>query len=313
MKVKSKQRKRKRRGQKNKNTFKKLKIYYVNIRGIKSKIKSLQKIIDNEKPHIICINETKLEKNEKIELRGYKTFYNNNKNGKGGTLIAVRGKLDKIAIETDKEIKEYESLWIKIDNGKNKINIGNIYAPQESISKIDVYQRMYSNIKNKINIAKQHNEKVIVVGDFNAKIGKNIVGNTEEITKSGKLLLDMCIENEIVIINKLNKDKNNIWTRIDGKTKSIIDYALVFKENEGFVNDIVIDSKKKITPFRKIKNRNIYSDHCAILININFFGSNVSEKIAKEKGKLIITEKGLKRFETLTSGSKLHSKHNMYQ
>ena len=163
------------------------------------------------------------------------------------------------------------------------------------------------SIKSKISEAKQNNEKVVVVGDFNAKIGKHIHGNTDEISKSGKILLEMCIENEMTIVNKLNKNRQNIWTRIENNQKSIIDYALVFQENENFVDEVIIDSEKKATPYRKVRDRSIYTDHCAIMMKINFFMSNCYEKRLENRNATIINEKGLKCFEKLTSGNKLQN------
>lgn len=41
-------------------------IYHVNVRGIRSKIKSLKKIIEEKKPMLIGIVETHLDKSEDI-------------------------------------------------------------------------------------------------------------------------------------------------------------------------------------------------------------------------------------------------------
>ena len=54
-------------------------MYYVNTRGIKSKINSIERIAQEVSPHVICITETMLGKKEKIEIPGYENFYNNNK------------------------------------------------------------------------------------------------------------------------------------------------------------------------------------------------------------------------------------------
>ena len=50
---------------------KKFKIIYVNMRGYKSKRRSLKQIIDEEKPTMIAIAETLLENDEKEKIEGY--------------------------------------------------------------------------------------------------------------------------------------------------------------------------------------------------------------------------------------------------
>ena len=113
-----------RRGNKKcKNEFKNFKVYYVNTRGIKSKIDSIERIAEELSPQVICITETMLDKDEKIKIPGYRNFYNNNKAGKGGILIGIKKELSHVTVETEQITEEYQTLWIKIDNSKNKINI----------------------------------------------------------------------------------------------------------------------------------------------------------------------------------------------
>ena len=45
---------------------------------------------------------------------------------------------------------------------------------------------MYQEIKNQIEQAKQQCQNMIVLGDFNAKIGARIKGNKETVTKGGR-------------------------------------------------------------------------------------------------------------------------------
>ena len=58
-----------RRSKKIKNKIKKFKVYYNNIRGIKSKIKSIKEIIENDQPTLIGIVETHLNQEDKIEIK----------------------------------------------------------------------------------------------------------------------------------------------------------------------------------------------------------------------------------------------------
>ena len=136
-----------RRGKKNQNIFKNSVTYYVNIRGIKSKIRSLNEILDEVKPHIICLNETFLGENVKVEIDNYELIYNNNKDGKGGVIIGIHNDIKHLYIVVDRSTKTFEALWVKISNNKDiNIRIGVIYAPQESKTKQSEIEKMYYHI-----------------------------------------------------------------------------------------------------------------------------------------------------------------------
>jgi len=219
-----------RRGMVIRNKYKHLKIYYVNIRGIKSKMTTLSEIILEEKPNIICLNETLLKEEENIDIKKLYKFYNNNeKENKWGVTIGIENALKHITVEVDRKSDDFESLWVKISNDRIKLRIGNIYAPQESRTEIEVYERMYDHIKQHKQETEKLNEKFLVVGDFNCKIGEknNLKGETGT-TKSGKILKQMVKEQNISILNK-NKKCIGKWTRIQGDQKSVIDYAMIDK------------------------------------------------------------------------------------
>ena len=76
-----------------------IRIYYINIRGIKSKIQTLKSIIKEEKPDIVGIVETMLDEKENINIEGYKIIRNDRNGEGGGVLIAVKEKLWNITIE----------------------------------------------------------------------------------------------------------------------------------------------------------------------------------------------------------------------
>ena len=253
------------------------------------------------KRDVVCMTETHLDKSEEITLKGYKIYYNNNKQGQGGILIAVKDNLENITIVTEKILDKYQTLWIKINNNRNIINIGTIYAPQESRNNIRVFNEMYKSINNSIIKCNVDKEKLYIVGDFNAKIGKLIKGNREEITKSGTLLLQETIENNLTILNTMPKCIGK-WTRILGTEKSIIDYAIVNKEDELSVESIRIDEDKMDTPRYKKGNKYVYTDHCAIITEMNWTKAN---KLKPKEETVVINKETLAKFYEETNKTKL--------
>ena len=100
----------------------------------------------------------------------------------------------------------------------------------------------------------------MIVGDFNGKIGTEIEGNKEEITKGGRLLMQLVKRMQMEIVNKTDKCKG-LWTREEGNTKSVIDYIIVNKEEIDSIVSMQIDEEKQSTPYRKEGKRKVYTDH----------------------------------------------------
>ena len=78
-----------RKGQPIKNRLKKFTVLYLNIRGIQSKIVSLRNIIEEVQPTMVCITETHLIDEEKLEIEGYEPFRNDRNKDGGGIYILV--------------------------------------------------------------------------------------------------------------------------------------------------------------------------------------------------------------------------------
>ena len=64
-----------RRSKRIRNSLKNLTILYVNIRGLKSKLDSLENIITEVDPSIMCPVETHLEVTDQVEVGGYTLPY----------------------------------------------------------------------------------------------------------------------------------------------------------------------------------------------------------------------------------------------
>ena len=69
-----------------------------NTKGIKSKLTTIQRIIEEQQPVMIALVETKLEKNENIEFAGYDTTPVNRDEGGSGVLIVIKKSLANIVV-----------------------------------------------------------------------------------------------------------------------------------------------------------------------------------------------------------------------
>ena len=76
-----------------------------------------------------------------------------------------------------------QSLWILLDNNRSKIRIKVIYAPQENVTPNSELEIMYNNISKQISIGQEQRQQVLILGDFNAKVGTYTEGNKPTVTK----------------------------------------------------------------------------------------------------------------------------------
>ena len=124
------------------------------------------------------------------------------------------------------------------------------------------------------------NNKYILLGDFNAKVGTDQQENwPREVGKyglgqandRGYHLLQFCAINELVITNTLFKHKKArrvTWTSPDGGTANQIDYIIVQQK-----------WKSRIKNYRSYQSADIGSDHSLVLVNVSL----TPEKQRKQK------------------------------
>ena len=77
-----------------------------------------------------------------------------------------------------------------------------IYAPQASRTTKDQLKLMYDDIKDQVMQADEKQQKTLLLGEFNCKIGEEIQGNRTDVTKGGKLLLKMAERNRSAVTSE---------------------------------------------------------------------------------------------------------------
>ena len=179
------QRKKKRRVKKIRRELTNFKLMYSNINHLKSKMESLKSILEETKPAVVALVETKMAEKEKMEMEGYTPYPMNRNIHGGGVLLLVKKELENLVVVVQEQVEVGEVMWITLSNNRNNIRIGVVYAPQEKDVKVDDLKLMYKSIKEQVKEAKAKKQEVLIVGDFNCKVGNILPGNTEEITTGG--------------------------------------------------------------------------------------------------------------------------------
>ena len=187
------------------------------------------------------------------------------------------------------EKEESEILWVKLTTSQVKFKLGLVYFPQETKTKTPVLREIYKDLEKEAKIGRENNETIMILGDFNCKIGGCIQGNSDIITKGGRELLRWTKTQNMIILNKTDKC-SGIWTRQEGSSKSVLDYVLINSECYDQILQVEIDEDKEMAPYGICEDKKIYSDHNTIKVTIN-------AKLHSDKGKtpkvMIMNKRGL--------------------
>ena len=287
--------------------MKEISIYYINIRGLKSKIESLKEAIEKTRPDIIAIVETHLGEDEKIRIKGYDTesFRQDRNSEGGGVMIAVKDGLKNVAIQVSQNKEPEESLWIVVGTRK-QYKLGLIYVPKGDSTIKSELEKIYERIREEVEMGEAKSQRVVVMGDLNCKVGGLIVGNKEEESKGGKMLIQMLKDSNMKLLNSLQICKGK-WTRIEKDKKSILDYVLMKEKEIDQVTKMIVDESKELTPYRVVKEngvmKTIYSDHVSIRCNIKWIEKAEEKQLNIRK---IMTKKSYERYRNMLEQQKVY-------
>ncbi len=280
----------------------KLSVASWNINGITHKPDQSNKVSKTEDPvfkeyvnkhDIVGILETKVGKNDKINIDGYHTFQVSRKKSKnnrffGGICVAVKESLAKgVTVLTPKGGSEF--VWVKLDRFFFNISVDYyvcfMYVSPDKSGKefgIDVYDKVTDELS--LYSAKG---KCILLGDMNAHthLASDFIVNDEisegldlpidytvdipmnrrncdrsKLNDHGKALLDMCISSGFRILNgRKIGDMLGDCTYFGPmcKNPTLIDYGLAHNDN---FKDVNIFS---------VQDLSYLSDHCLIYAQIS--------------------------------------------
>ena len=141
-----------RRSKKIKNALRKFTIVYQNIRGLKSKVDSVQELVDDCQPNLLP-SRSPYPGGRRNHI--YETIYRNDQTSNSGRiLMTVKDTLKTITMQIKQETEVWQTLWILLNNQKKKIKIGAIYAPQEGVTPKKELKKLYTSITEEIIKAK---------------------------------------------------------------------------------------------------------------------------------------------------------------
>ena len=144
-------------------------IFGSNAAGLLSKQESLLHIVENLKPAVIMIQETKMKRKNKVKIDNYITFEHvrSDRNG-GGLLIAIHSNLNPVGMGSE---DENEVLVVEADTGGLRTRFINAYGPQESEDE-EKKLFFFSKLDTEVKSAKTAGKLICLELDANSKLGK---------------------------------------------------------------------------------------------------------------------------------------------
>ena len=247
--------------------------FCMSISGFKSKADSLYQLIEEQDIDILLLVETKVYTNTAINIKGFQSFpVVRDRNTGGGLCICIRHGLFQSVMTDSGNKAEFITVRLNGNTSNDHIRIILAYSPQENdiLGVTDFYQ----NLSVQIERAHLNGDNVILVGDFNAKLGSEIItGDPHPMSSSGKLLYEFYTKYNLHLLNSSDVC-TGVLTRIQqckGEIeKSTIDYLFVSAGLVSGVISVQIDEEKVITPWHIVRGGQKKStDHCAIKFDLN--------------------------------------------
>ncbi|XP_052741056.1 craniofacial development protein 2-like [Bicyclus anynana] len=203
-----------------------------NVRSLSSheRLLELDTALKRIKFDVIGLSETKRLGNSIEEYRNFILFYIGQTPGLHGVGFIVKKYLKENILNFNGLSERVAILNLSFD--KLKLSIIQVYAPTEAAPDEDI-KEFYKTLNTALSMS---NRNVIVMGDFNAKIGQAKSGENSIIkygygTRNGRgeMLIEFAFENNLPILNTFFKKKDKrkwTWRSPDGSTKNEIDFIL---------------------------------------------------------------------------------------
>ena len=276
----------------------------VNTAGLKSKLTSFTKVLNDLQPSVFFLEETKYQESGKLKIGNNYHIYDlirKDRTG-GGLALGCLKELNPMWVRDGNDLVEALSIEIFLKNMKIRCCVA--YGPQEN-SNLEKKHAFWNYLDTEVLEAEKSGAGFILHFDGNLWAGGNVIPGDPRIqNKNGKLFEDFLIRNpNLSVVNKLPQCKGLI-TRArmkEGKLEeSILDFFVMNSDVLPFIKQMVIDDKKEhiLTNYRKV-GKSTDSDHFTQYMDLNL--EFLKEKPIRQEMFNFKNEKSQKLFKTQTS------------
>ena len=247
-----------------------------------------------------------------VSLKPYTSWTRNRtEKGGGGIATAVSQAFKNHAVGAGEGEQDDEFLITRIDAFTPALNVVNSYGEQRSTRKEDIEER-WLRLRKELEKVRNRGEFCLWAGDQNKLVGTGelgVPGNNPEVSLGGRLLRDLLATKDWVLVNGLGREvvEGGPHTRKDPATgnMSCLDMFVVSRELLPYVDKLIIDKDRKITPARAIKSKGkyklAYTDHFSMLLTMNNLPKKKEIKQKKRKVWNLAKENGWKLYREISN------------
>ncbi|GFS88498.1 RNA-directed DNA polymerase from mobile element jockey [Trichonephila clavipes] len=193
-----------------------LNILQLNINGTQRKIDELTEILNVNKVHIACLQETKLNSNLKLKIKGFTTLRKDRKYRAGGGLAFLVKSAD---------IKFREIILpptTDYDENSTEVQAITVLLPQQEVTIINAYHPDNSDINLDLlnTLLDTKSDTKILSGDLNAKSPS---WGSRTLDLKGSQIEDLLCDNDLSILN----DKRSTYLSKTNGTTSALDITAI--------------------------------------------------------------------------------------
>jgi len=207
-----------------------LKVWTLNCQGVTSKAVELSDLVATHKPDVLVLTETWLKPGAALSLSGYKGLHVNRQTqcarGEGG--VAIYTKTSLVARECVPSAQP-DLAWTKLHlRDRKPLLVGGFYGPQES-APVGKAKECFGTLSSEL--ATHKGCDVVLLGDFNAKIGNSHprVGKfcpASEPSRNGKLLLDVLTDHKLTVLNGQSGEGTHTTRHAEGAEPTLLDLII---------------------------------------------------------------------------------------
>jgi hypothetical protein len=165
---------------------------------------------------------------------------------------------------------------VKHKVGNSLLYIACAYFPgegQDANLTNELYNQLLAEIIKIQDASESEDPYIVIMGDFNARIGDNIKFGDPVINNNGRRFLEFKNDSDLTIVNCTRKCYGKItWFR--HPNSSTIDYFLVSDSMYNFINEMIVDEDRKF---------NIGRDYNMLFLNMTLCINPIKEKEINRK------------------------------
>ncbi|XP_030754777.1 craniofacial development protein 2-like [Sitophilus oryzae] len=237
-----------------------------NIKSFNNKDQETLKELKDNKIDICALQEMKKKGKSQLQYDDYLVIYSGvekQTRAEEGVAIAVTRKYQSNI--RDCSYLSSRMLVVRMKTEDQKLNIVSVYSPEDNKPKQE-RKSFYNQLQNTIQSLPSDQQKILILGDFNARIGNQIIPgikqrfNENVLNDNGELMIDLCTFNKLRINNTFydHKEQHKFTFSNTRGHRSTIDYIVTNR----YIHPL------QILDIRTLNSADVGSDHSLLLAKI---------------------------------------------